>query len=205
MGALNKYSTVVGLTLVLLLSVLINPVRANSPEFSVERVVILPKDGVYRLDADLRLRLSDHMIRALNNGVNLAFFLDVDLYSDRRWLWSEHIAGLKQRYVLSFHLLSRQYVLRNENAGIQKSFPTLVSALNAMGHVDQLPVVDVAALDKRKHYLARVRFYLDHKPLPVPLRVKAYFKKEWRASTPWIELMLDAPGKLNFLPAPDLE
>lgn len=202
---MNKYSTVIVTVLVLLASVLISPVRANTPDFAVERVIIVPIDGVYRLDADLHLRLSDHMISALNNGVVLPFFLDVDLYADRRWIWSEHIAGLKQRFVLSFHLLSRQYVVRNENTGTQKSYPNLKAALDAMGSIAELPVVDINALDKRKNYLSRVRFYLDHKSLPVPLRVKAHFKKEWRASTPWIELTLDTPGQLNFLPEPSVD
>lgn len=202
---MNKLTTIVVSVFALLASVIVGPAWANSPEFSVERLTIVPSDDVYRLDADLRLRLSDHMIRALNNGVSMAFLLDVDLYADRRLIWREHIAGLKQRYILSFHLLSRQYVVRNVNAGTQVSYPGLTAALNAMGNIDQLPVVDVGVLDKRKNYLSRVRFYLDHKPLPVPLRVKTYFKKEWRASTPWIELMLDAPGRLNFLPEPPAE
>ncbi len=180
---------------VMLVVLLSQPVWADSPDFLPERIAISVSDGVYRLDGQFKLRLSDHMQRALENGVPLLFDLDVDLYAQRRLVWDDHVASLKQRYRLSYHSLSKQYLVRNLNTDLQRSFPSLTAALRYMGQIKQLPLWDKHLLVSNERYLARIRFHLAQDALPVPLRVKAYFKKEWRASTPWIELRLTAAGE----------
>ncbi len=169
-------------------------VHADAPDFRVDRVALRLEEGIYHLDADLRLALSREMAHALNNGLPLAFVLEFELYEPRRLLWDQQVARLTQEYVLRYHALSRRYLVFNRNTEQQRSFPTLEAALKALAHVDDLPVLDQALLRPGQPYLARVRIGLDEAQLPVPLRVKFFFKRAWKAQSPWAELTLVRPG-----------
>ena len=51
------------------------------------------------------------------------------------------------RYELEYRPLSQRYIVRNLNSGDQDSFATLYSALNNLGRVQGLPVIDDALLE----------------------------------------------------------
>jgi len=178
----------------LLLFFLAWPAHADAPDFRVDRVALRLEEGIYHLDADLHLSLSREMTQALNNGLPLAFVLEFELYEPRRLLWDQRVARLTQEYLLRYHALSRRYLVFNRNTEQQRSFPTLVAALKALAHVNGLPVLDQALLQPGRPYLARVRIGLDEAQLPVPLRVKFFFKRAWKAQSPWAELTLVRPG-----------
>lgn len=178
---------------ILLLGLCCVAATAQASEFSVDRVALRLQGGIYHLDADMRLSLSREMERALNNGVPLAFELEFELYQPRRFVWDELVARVTQEYVLRFHALSKRYLLFNRNTEQQQSFADLDAALAALGHVDALPVLDQALLEPGRRYVARVRIGLDEAALPVPLRVKTFFKRAWKARSPWVELTLVRP------------
>ncbi len=179
--------------LLLLLGSLCLVAEVEASDFSVDRVALRLQEGIYHLDADMRLSLSREMQRALNNGVPLAFELEFELYEPRRLVWDELVARLTQEYVLRFHALSKRYLVFNRNTEQQQSFADLKTALAALGHVDGLPVLDQALLEPGRRYVARVRIGLDEAELPVPLRVKTFFKRAWKARSPWVELTLVRP------------
>ena len=81
----------------------------------------------------------------------------------------------------------------NRNTEQLRSFSDLEAALSALGHVDGLPALDQALLAPGRHYVARVRIGLDEAALPVPLRVKSFFKRAWQAQSPWVELTVVRP------------
>ncbi len=188
-----KRSVFHALLLLLGLSCMTSMVRADAPEFGVDRVALRLEHGIYHLNADLRIGLSREMKQALINGVPLAFKLDFELYSPRRLLWDSLIARLSQEYVLRYHALSGRYLILNRNTEQQISYRTLSVALASLGNVAELPVLDQALLEPGKPYLARIRIKLDDAELPVPLRVKTFFKRAWKAQSPWVELTLIRP------------
>ena len=180
--------------LLLLLMLLSAAASADAPDFAVDRVALRLEHGIYHLDADLRVSLSQEMTRALNNGLPLVLVLEFELYEPRQFVWDQRVARLTQEYVLQYHALTRRYLVFNRNTEQQQSFPTLQAALAALGHVDGLPVLDQALLEPGKSYLARVRIGIDEGELPVPLRVKFFFKRAWKAQSPWAELTLIRPA-----------
>ncbi|HFD87115.1 MAG TPA: DUF4390 domain-containing protein [Gammaproteobacteria bacterium] len=190
---MTKLSVFRVLLLMLGLSYLTVAVRADAPDLGVDRVALRLHQGIYHLDADLHVSLSREMTEALNNGVPLAFRLEFELYAPRTYLWDSQVARLGQEYVLNYHALSGRYLILNRNTEQQISYRSLDAALASLGHVKDLPVLDQALLKPGKRYLARIRIKLDDGALPVPLRVKTFFKRAWKAQSPWVELTLIRP------------
>ncbi len=167
---------------------------ADTPDFAVDRVALRLDHGIYHLDADLRVSLSREMTQALNNGLQLVLVLEFELYEPRLLIWDQQVARLTQEYVLQYHALTRRYLVFNRNTEQQQSFPTLQAALTSLSHISSLPVLDQALLEPGEPYLARVRIGIDEGELPVPLRVKFFFKQAWKAQSPWAELTLIRPA-----------
>lgn len=142
-------------------------------------------DGVYVVTARLDYRLSDEALEALDSGLTLTIQLQIELVRQRRFRPDSLIATLKQDYQLSYQPLSERYLVRNLNSGEQKSHATLFSALNDMGRIVELPVIDAALLDPEGRYWIRLRAVLDQNTLPGPLRLLAFWSEGFRLESDW--------------------
>ena len=173
-------------TLILLFLSPITDVFAN---FSVRTAEAYLSDDVYYLDADLDYTLSEEAIKALHSGVKLTLRVTIDIEKDS-W-WDRRVARLKQRYTLQYLALSEQYTLKYLNLqGLEEMFPSLESALEALGQLRKFPLIDKALVKPDKVYWVRLRNYLDIEALPTALRLVAYFSGEWRLSADWFKCSL---------------
>jgi hypothetical protein len=163
------------------------PVRAQDDpgRFEVRTATATLQNGVYYLDGRIEYRLSTDMREALEAGVPLTFRLDVELIRIRRFWPDVTHASLRQRYVLEFHALSERYIVLNLNSGEQVTFATLFSALNHLGRVDELPLIDAALLDDGRRYEVRLRAVLDVERLSGPLRLLAFWRRDWSVASEW--------------------
>jgi hypothetical protein len=162
-------------------------VAEEETRFTIEDIETeLHEDGVYYLDARLDVSLGGEMLTALRNGVSLVLQLDLELIRPRRFWINELLATIEQRYQLHFHALTQQYSVNNLNTGIQESFHTLQGALDYLSRIRSLPILDVGLLRKGESYQARLRLHLDLSSLPLPIQVKAYAKRGWRTTSPWM-------------------
>lgn len=142
-------------------------------------------DGVYRLNATIDYRFSQAVEEALENGVPLTIEVQIEVRRDR-WYWlDEEVATLNQYYLLQFHALSRQYLLTGLNSGQQRGFYTLGAALEEMGSLSEIPILDSKLLHPDTEYQVRLRALLDIESLPAPLRPVAYLSEEWRLVSQW--------------------
>jgi len=160
-------------------------VQAAPSLFSVHGAKTELVGDVYRLDADLGLQLSPPVLQALDSGVTLTLVLDIEVFSPSRYLWDDVLATLEQRYEIQYHALSDQYLLRSINSGSQFVYSSLDDALQSLGKIDQLPILDAHLLQSDEHYKVRVRSRLDLGSLPVPLQLKAYISSEWWLNSGW--------------------
>lgn len=140
---------------------------------------------VYRLNAHVSYQLSVEALGALQKGIPITLALDIEVRRQREYLWAEELASLEQRYQLSYHALTQQYLIKNINTGVQNSFPTLLSALEQLGNLDNFPMLDAQLLTAGEKYFARLRARIDLEALPVPIRVWAYISPGWRLSSEW--------------------
>ena len=159
--------------------------------FEVRSATLNLIDGVYYLDARVQYRLSAEALEALEAGVALTIELQMEVNRRRRLLPNQSIATLSQRYQLQHHALSNRYVLRNLNSGEQESFATLFAALNQLGRVIDLPVIDAALLEADQRYEFRLRAVLDTREFPGPLRLLAFWADGWRIESEWFRWRLE--------------
>ena len=147
--------------------------------------------GVHALDARLQLVLSSEALEALSSGVPLVIELQLQLIRDRRFWWDDAEAELAVRFELEYRPLSQRYIVRNINSGDQDSFATLYSALNNLGRVQGLPVIDDALLQPGDDYRVRLRAMLQTQQYPAPLRLLLFWRSEWQLQSEWYEWLLE--------------
>ena len=147
--------------------------------------------GVHTLDARLQLVLSNEALDALGSGVALTIELQVQVIRTRRLYLDAVDAELAVRYELEYRPLSQRYLVRNLNSGDQDSFATLYSALNNLGRVQGLPVIDDSLLAPDRPYRFRLRAMLNTQQYPAPLRLLLFWRSEWQLQSEWIEWPLE--------------
>jgi hypothetical protein len=161
------------------------PTQATAAEFRVLEADTELVGGVYRLNAVVDYDLTKPVREALLSGVALVFQMHIEVLRDRSWWWDAGVADLNQSFQLSYHALSRQFVVENLNTGLQQTFVDLPSALRHQGAVHDLPLIDAALLNKDQTYLGSMRTQLALSELPLPIRARAYISSAWRLASGW--------------------
>ena len=159
--------------------------------FDVRSATLTLVDGVQELDARLQLVLSAEALSALNSGITLTIELELEVIRVRRFLPDDGEATLTVRYELEYRPLSQRYIVSNTNSGDQDSFATLYSALNNLGRVQSLPVIDDAVLDPDGKYRIRLRARLSTQQYSAPLRFIFFWRSEWDLKSEWFEWPLE--------------
>lgn len=147
--------------------------------------------GVHMLDARLQLVLSSEALDALNSGVPLTIELQMQVIRSRRFYLDALDAELAFRFELEYRLISQRYIVRNLNSGDQDSFATLYSALNYLGRVQRLPVIDESLLVPDRDYRVRLRALLATEQYSAPLRLLFFWRDEWQLKSEWYEWTLE--------------
>ena len=158
--------------------------------FEVRSASTQPVDGVHTLDARLQLVLSSEALAALESGVTLTIELQLQVIRTRRFYIDDVEAELAVRYELQYSPVSQRYIVRNVNSGDQDSFATLYSALNSLGRVQRLPVIDDALLIEDRSYRVRLRAMLNTERYPAALRVLFFWRGQWQLQSEWFEWSL---------------
>ncbi len=144
---------------------------------TVERAELVQADEAYQLVANFNVEFSSEIEEAVNKGVALHFLIEFALMESRTYWFDEEITSASQSVRLSYHALSRQYLL---NIGShQTTFPTLTEALKALGQLEDWPVVEKSQVKKGIPYYAMLRMRLDHGRLPKPLQIGAIGSDKW--------------------------
>lgn len=163
---------------------------ADPGRFEIRSADVKLKGDVYYLDAWMELRLPQEAHEALRSGVPLTIRLDVELTYNRRWWVDGDVASLRQRYQLDYHALTERYVVTNLNSRDRTSFPTLFGALNHLGRIENLPLIDASLLERGRSYDLRVRVVLDTERYPGPLRLLAFWRRDFSLASDWYEWRL---------------
>jgi len=148
-------------------------------------------DGVHTIDARLQLVLSSEALDALSSGVALTIELQMEIIRVRRFYLDDVEHELAVRYELEYRPLSQRYIVRNLNSGDQDSFATLYSALNNLGRVQGLPLIDDSLLESDRPYRIRLRALLNTQQYPAPLRLLFFWRDQWQLESEWSEWQLE--------------
>jgi len=166
-----------------------NPARVGS--FEVRSASLTLVNGVQELDARLQLVLSAEALKALNSGVTLTIELTLEVIRVRRFLPDDGEAELSITYELEYLPLSQRYIVRSVNSGDTDSFATLFSALNNLGRIQSLPVIDDAILNPDSKYRIRLRVSLSTRQYSAPFRFLFFWRDAWDLKSEWYEWRLE--------------
>ena len=150
---------------------------------------ILDKQN-YLLDARLQLFLSDEALNALNSGVPLTMELNGEIIRSRRFLPDAKEDELQFQYELEYRPLSQRYIVRDVKGDTQDSYATLFSALNKLGKVQDLIVIQNSSLDPLTNYRFRLQALLSTKQYSAPLRMLFFWRNQWDLKSEWFEWQL---------------
>jgi len=181
---ISRVNPVLALLLWLVLG-LVPAAHANG--FTIRSVSTHLQDKVYQLDANIDYQFSDSALEALRNGVPLIVLLDIKVEKQHTWWLNQTIAELQQGYLLLYHALTEKYIVNNLNSGAQDNYEQLSTALQALGKVKDLPILDAHLATDGGNYIVRLRTRLDLESLPAPMRPLAYISSDWRLESNWYE------------------
>jgi hypothetical protein len=191
---MKKIATLLVATLLVSLPVMLAWSQDGSKRvgsFEVRSASLTMVDGVQELDARLQLVLSAEALKALNSGVTLTIELSLEVIRVRRFMPDDGEAELSITYELQYLPLSQRYIVRSINSGDRDSFATLYSALNNLGRIQSLPVIDDAILNPDSDYRVRLRVSLSTRQYSAPFRFLFFWRDEWDLKSEWYEWPLE--------------
>lgn len=159
--------------------------------FEVRSAETRLENGVHTMDARLQLVLSSEALQALSSGIALTIELQIEVIRVRRWYVDNLEAELATRFELEYRPLAQRYLVRNLNSGEQDSFATLYSALNDLGRIENLPVIDDSVLEAGSDYRVRLRALLQTRQYSAPLRMLFFWRDQWQLESEWSEWTLE--------------
>lgn len=159
-------------------------------DFTIESASTHLRDGVYYLDASVNLELSSDAKQALLSGLSLTIRYEVEFLRRLRLWWDNEAHTLRQRYRLQYHPLTRRYIVLNVNTDVQTSYANLDDALRRVARVESWPLIDTTLLDFSRGYDVRMRVVLDTERLPGPLRLLAFWRRDWSLGSGWYRWQL---------------
>jgi hypothetical protein len=142
-------------------------------------------EGVFELDAKLEIELPEDARKAVEAGLTLTLTYEVEVSRVRRYMLDDGIATLEQRYEVSYHALSQRYLVRNLNTAEQQDFGTLRAALDRVGDLRGLPVLDTALISDDAVYQGRIRAVLGLNSAPDVLGWLLFWTDDWSATSDW--------------------
>ncbi len=151
---------------------------AETGALQVRSAELLTTDDDVLLNADFDINFGNEIETALNKGVSLTFLVEFQLSSLRKYWFDDEVASASQRVSLSYHALSRQYLLKRNK--VQQSFATLQDAREELARIRDWPVFDKSHLKKGEVYQAALRMRLDTSRLPKALQVDVIGSEDWK-------------------------
>jgi hypothetical protein len=167
--------------LVCLLALFATTAVAGKSSMNIRTAELVPIDDNYALNADVDIKFSNEIEQAIIKGFELNFIIEFQLVSPRKYWFDDEIATVRHEVTLSYHALSRQYLLVQD--GQQKTFVTLDEATDELSDISNFKVLKKSDVEKGGIYKAILLMRLDYKKLPKALQVDALGLDEWKISS----------------------
>ena len=157
----------------------------DESKLTIRDVQVALDEGVYELDAKVDLVLPDGARKAVESGLTLRLTYEIKVDRVRRYMPDAGIAALEQRYEVSYHALSQRYLVKNLNTGEQQDFGSLQAALDRVGELHGLPVIDATLVSDGPVYEGRIRAVLEMNTAPDVLGWLLFWTDDWSAESNW--------------------
>ena len=158
---------------------------ARAESLVLRNVDVAIEDGVYALDARLDLKLPNDARKAVESGLTLRLNYEIVIDRVRRYVPDAEVAALVQRYEVSYHALSQRWLVRNLNTGEQLDYGSLDGALDRVGELRSLPILDTALIEAGPVYQGRIRAVLDLSTAPDAFGWLLFWADDWSDASDW--------------------
>jgi len=157
--------------------------------FEIQSAEVSKIGNGYILNATIKYPLTPRVMEAIDNGVPITFLQQLELIHSipifgKYWQWEQTLWNTSLRYELRYHALTDQYVLKALDTEDQRNFPSLNSALTALGTIHDLGLPPEHLADTDRLTL-QIRSGLDLYSLPTPMRPGALLSSKWQVTSPW--------------------
>jgi hypothetical protein len=166
------------------------PAADGSGAFTVTEISTEKGDESYLLNARMDINLNTGPKEALENGLPLVFELQIQTLEKHVWFWDIVVGEYKQVRQVQLHALSRTYLVKDLDTGVQRSYIRLDDALQAAGLLHDFPVLDFSQMKDGQTYSVRLRGNLDIEAMPTPVRLLAYVSSAWDMDSEWYQWQL---------------
>ena len=167
-------------------------VFAASSSVEIKGAELQPVDDYYKLTAKVDIVFDEAIEEAVNKGVPLNFLVEFQVVTPRKYWFDDEIVTVSTSYVLSYHALTRQYIVSHE--GRQSTYETLSEARQDLMEIDDWKVLEKARIEKGEVYKAALLMRLDQNKLPQALQVEAIGSESWNLTSQKFEWF---PKELN--------
>lgn len=164
---------------------------SQATDFDVRTANMRLANDSWVLTGRIDYHLTDKALAALENGITLTFRVEVSIHRVRRWWIDADVADVVRDWRLSYEPLTKRYLVEYPDNRAETSHTTLFGALNAMGRVQSLPIVDGSRLKEHETYKVAVRAVLDQRTLPGPLQFFAFWDGGFSLESDWYEWMME--------------
>jgi hypothetical protein len=171
---------------VLLLPALLSlAMSVAASDITIETAATATENGIIVLSADATLEFSDDATNALESGIPLIFELEIRISKPVKFFWDRKLFSTQRRYSIERHALSEQFIVTDLVTGDRRIHESLELAIEDLGRVRQLPVVERIELKLQNLCDIRIRLRLDIESLPAPMIPIAYVSPGWYMSSGW--------------------
>ena len=162
-----------------------------APDIKILSVESQLSNNILSITADAEVGLAKDPREALQSGVPLFFDLHIEILRNRKYIWDRDLFKTKYTYSLQRHTLSKKYVLKNLITDTQQVHSSIVTAVESLGQIRKLAVIDVEELTDRKNLVIAIQLELKISALPAPMMPLAYVSPQWHISSRKYKSKLD--------------
>lgn len=154
-------------------------------EFQIRSAFVVIDRGVLQLNVHVQYPINERIRSALQDGVTLAFDLELNVTRHRRLWLNAGVLEMTKRTELTYHAVTDRYVLRDEQGVEQESFPTLEEALDRIGRVEDLPILVESQLRGEGPWQVAVRAGVRRGRLSDTMRALMFWSDDWHRNSDW--------------------
>ncbi|HLK71330.1 MAG TPA: DUF4390 domain-containing protein [Steroidobacteraceae bacterium] len=157
--------------------------------FQIDAAYVVLDHDVLELNSRVHYPDNEQIRRALQDGITLAFDVEVVIERPRRFWFNATLLDTTLRRELTYHAVTGRYVVRNEAGVSQQSFATLDEALEQLGDIEDLPILVQSQLGPGPWQVA-VRAGVRRGRMPAALRALMFWNDDWHRLSGWYTWML---------------
>lgn len=154
-------------------------------DFGIRSAFVVVDRGVLQLNVHVQYPINDRIRSALQDGVTLAFDVQLSITRHRRFWFNASVLDLTLRRELTYHAVTDRYVLRDEQGVEQESFPTLEEAIDKLGRVEDLPVLVESQLHGGGPWQVAVRAGVRRGRMSDAMRALVFWSDAWHRNSDW--------------------